>query len=137
MTAGKGGELNQAPIPRYPRVITVLVLLLALQGLLELVLAALILSGSVAPVSGVAEASLAWGLFVLLLAWGVWRLKLWSFWMVVVLQVLTLGVAVVDLLELHPVSGGIALVVIGDILIPIVVLLLFWRNRLLHVLLRS
>lgn len=129
--------MHLAPIPRHPRVITVLVILLALQGLLELVLAALVLSGSVAPASGVAEASLAWGLFVLLLAWGVWKLKLWSFWMVVVLQVLTLGVAIVDLLELHPASGSIALVVIGDILIPVVVLLLFWRNHLLHVLLRS
>lgn len=125
------------PIPRHPWVITVLAILLALQGILELVLAALVLSGSVAPVPGVAEASLAWGLFVLLLAWGVWKLKLWAFWMVVVLQVLTLGAAVVDLLELHPVSGSIALVVIGDILIPVVVLLLFWQNRLIHALLRS
>lgn len=125
------------PIPRHPWVITVLAILLALQGILELVLAALVLSGSVAPVSGVAEASLAWGLFVLLLAWGVWKLKLWAFWMVVVLQVLTLGAAVVDLLELHPVSGSIVLVVIGDILIPVVVLLLFWQNRLIHALLRS
>lgn len=125
------------PIPRHPWVITVLAILLALQGILELVLAALVLSGSVAPVPGVAEASLAWGLFVLLLAWGVWKLKLWAFWMVVVLQVLTLGAAVVDLLELHPVSGSIVLVVIGDILIPVVVLLLFWQNRLIHALLRS
>lgn len=129
--------MHLVPIPRHPWVITVLAILLALQGILELVLAALVLSGSVAPVSGVAEASLAWGLFVLLLAWGVWKLKLWAFWMVVVLQVLTLGAAVVDLLELHPVSGSIVLVVIGDILIPVVVLLLFWQNRLIHALLRS
>lgn len=129
--------MHLVPIPRHPWVIIVLAILLALQGILELVLAALVLSGSVAPVSGVAEASLAWGLFVLLLAWGVWKLKLWAFWMVVVLQVLTLGAAVVDLLELHPVSGSIVLVVIGDILIPVVVLLLFWQNRLIHALLRS
>ena len=129
--------MNPVPLPRHPRVVTALVLLLALRGLLELALAALVLSGSVGPMSGVAEASLAWGVFVLLLAWGVWRLKLWAFWMVVVLQLLTLGVAVVDLLELHPVSDTMTLVVIGDILIPVVVLLLFWRNRLIHALLRS
>lgn len=129
--------MNPVPIPRHPRVITVLAILLALQGMLELVLVALVLSGSIVPASGVAEASLVWGLFVLLLAWGVWRLKLWSFWMVVVLQVLTLGVAALDLLGSHPASGVMALVVIGDFLIPAVVLLLFWRNRLLHTLLRS
>lgn len=129
--------MDPAPIPRHPRVIIVITVLMMLQGILELTLAALVLSGSVRPVSVVAESSLAWGLFVLLLAWGVWKLKVWSFWMVVVLQVLTLGVAAVDLLELRSVSGSIALVMIGDVLIPVIVLLLFWRNRLLHALLRS
>ncbi len=129
--------MDPAPIPRHPQIIIVITILMVLQGILELALAALVLSGSIGPVSVVAETSLAWGGFVLLLAWGVWKLKLWSFWMVVVLQVLTLGVAVVDLLELRSVSGSIALVVIGDILLPLIVLLLFWRNRLIHALLRS
>jgi hypothetical protein len=116
--------------PGRPRGITVVSLLLALQGLLELALAGLALSGVAMLVQSVGEGSLALGLLVLLLAWGVWMLKHWAFWGVPLLELLLLGAAIVNLLEMPPASRVVMVpVVIGGMIIPVVVLLCFWRDR--------
>jgi hypothetical protein len=116
--------------PGRPRGITVVSLLLALQGLLELALAGLALSGVAMLARGVGEGSLALGLFVFVLAWGVWMLKHWAFWGVPLLEVLLLGVAIVNLLEMLPTARAVMVpVVIGGMIIPVVVLLCFWRDR--------
>lgn len=124
--------------PGRPRGIMVVSLLLALQGLLELVLAGLVLSGVTMLAPGIGQVSLALGLVVLLLTWGVWVLKHWAFWGVPLLELLLLGAAVVNLLEMPPASRGIMVsVVIGGMIIPVVVLLCFWRDRQMRALWRS
>lgn len=123
--------------PGRPRGITMVTLLLALQGLLELALAGLALSGVAMLAQGIGEGSLALGLFVLLLAWGVWMLKHWAFWGVPLLELLLLGAAIVNLLEMPPASRGITVsVVVGGMIIPVVVLLCFWRDRQMRALWR-
>jgi uncharacterized membrane protein (DUF2068 family) len=108
----------------------VVTLLLALQGLLDLTLASLALSGVAMPTPGVGEVSLALGLVELLLAWGVWMLKHWAFWGVLPLEALLLGAATVDLFATHPASGGVMVpMVIGGVVIPVIVVLCFWRDR--------
>lgn len=115
---------------RRPRGIIVVTSLLVLQGLLELALASLALSGFAMPMSAVGGVSLALGLVELLLAWGVWMLKHWAFWGVLPLEVLLLGAALVDLFATPPTSPGIIVpVVIGGIVIPVLVLLWFWYDR--------
>lgn len=123
--------------PRHPPVIIMITMVLVCQGVLEFALAAFALARGdwLAPVG--AGASLAWGLLGCLFAWGVWRCKRWSFWLVVLLQLLLLRAATVALLEMLLSRGAMLLTVIGDVLIPTTVLLLFWRNRLIHTLLLS
>ena len=128
--------MNPVTIPKRPRGITVVTILLALQGLLELTLASMVLSGAVAPRQGMGEASLALGFFILLLAWGVWRLKHWAFWGVLLLQPITLAAAAVHLFETHLSLEIMVLLALGDLLIPTVVLLSFWRDRHSRTLLR-
>ncbi len=124
--------------PGRPQGIIVVSLLLALQSLLELALASLVLSGVVMLTPVIGEVSLALGLFVLLLAWGVWMLKHWAFWGVPLLELLLLGAAIVNLLEMPPASRGITVsVVVGGMIIPVVVLLCFWRDRQMRALWRS
>ncbi len=123
--------------PGRPRGITMVTLLLALQGLLELALAGLALSGVAMLARGVGEGSLALGLFVLLLAWGVWMLKHWAFWGVPLLELVLLGAAIVNLLEMPLASRAIMVpVVIGGMIIPVVVLLCIWRDRQMRALWR-
>lgn len=123
--------------PGRPRGITMVTLLLALQGLLELALAGLALSGVAMLARGVGEGSLALGLFVLLLAWGVWMLKHWAFWGVPLLELVLLGASIVNLLEMPLASRAIMVpVVIGGMIIPVVVLLCIWRDRQMRALWR-
>lgn len=120
---------------RRPRGINVVTSLLVLQGLLELALASLALSGFAMPTSAVGRISLALGVVVLLLAWGVWMLKHWAFWGVLPLEVFLLGAALIDLFATLTASPGIMVpVVIGGIVIPVLVLLWFWCDRTMRLL---
>ena len=138
-------------MPEHPRGITIVTILLAIQGMLELTLAGLALSGAVVPARGavsnqpiaaflpgtVGDVSLVLGLFVLLLAWGLWTLRHWAFWLMLLLQIIMLGTAAADLFALRTSIATIALVAIGNILIPLVVLLYCWRDRSIRALFQS
>ena len=133
---------------RRPLGVTIISVVLAIEGIFELLVGILILVGiftlgheisihghavvgsMVDVVGGVlggvlAGAALIIGLFSLIFAIGLWTLKRWAFWLTVILEIISI---VRHLLEFtHPVHSTVSIVI--GLILPVVILLYFLFDR--------
>ena len=133
---------------RRPLGVTIISVVLAIEGIFELLVGILILVGiftlgheisihghavvgSVVDVVGgalggiLAGAALIIGLFSLIFAIGLWTLKRWAFWLTVILEIISI---VRHLLEFtHPVHSTVSIII--GLILPVVILLYFLLDR--------
>src|SRR6266566_7514913 len=133
---------------RRPLGVTIISVVLAIEGIFELLVGILILVGiftlgheisihghavvgsMVDVVGGVlggvlAGAALIIGLFSLIFAIGLWTLKRWAFWLTVILEIISI---VRHLLEFtHPVHSTVSIII--GLILPVVILLYFLLDR--------
>ena len=140
--------MENTSVQHRPLGVTIISVVLFIAGIFELLLGILILVGiftlgheisihghatvgSVVDVVGgvlggiLAGASLLIGVFSLILAIGLWMLKRWAFWLVVILEIISV---VRHLLEFtHPVHNTVSIII--GLLLPVVILLYFFLDR--------
>jgi uncharacterized membrane protein (DUF2068 family) len=132
--------MEQSVYRNRPIGVTIIAVLLIITALVELLIGGLTLAGafsaghaisvhghtttgSVVDVLGsvLGGASLVIGMLTLIFAWGLWTLKRWAFWLVVILEVISL---VRHLLEFTGPHAATWTIVVGMIL-PIIILAYF------------
>lgn len=106
---------------------TIIAILLVIQAILELfgVVAALTAFGSGAGGISIALIDLALAILSLVLVYGLWALKRWAFWAVVVIEVLSIAQHMFALTQPH---ANVASLIIRMI-IPIAILIYFLADR--------
>ena len=103
---------------RRPLGVTIIAILVAIGAIFEII-GGLALLAIFAPVGIFA---LIIGVVSLFVAWGLWTLKPWAFWLVVIVEVIHLVQAILSL-------GRGQSVGIGDVIFPIVILLYLFLDR--------
>ena len=105
-----------------PLGITIIAIILAIQGILGIIGGILLLAGSggSGPLVLAAIITLVLGVLYLILAWGLWTLQPWAFWTTVVLEVIALINGIFALGQ-HNAGPGI----IGIVIALIVLIYLF------------
>src|SRR5579863_4401695 len=103
---------------RRPLGVTIIAILVAIGAVLEII-GGLLLLAVFAPVGIIA---LIVGIISLFVAWGLWTLKPWAFWMVVIVEVIHLVQA---LISVSRGQGGS----IVDIVFPVIILLYLFMDR--------
>ncbi len=140
--------MDQSMVRHRPLGVTIISVVLAIEGIFELLVGILILVGiftlgheisihghavvgsMVDVVGGVlggvlAGAALIIGLFSLIFAVGLWTLKRWAFWLTVILEIISI---VRHLIEFtHPVHSTVSIVI--GLILPVVILLYFLFDR--------
>ena len=103
---------------RRPLGVTIIAILVAMGAIFEII-GGLALLALLPPVGIVA---LIVGVISLFVAWGLWTLKPWAFWLVVIVEVIHLVQAVFALARGQAVG-------IGDVAFPVVILLYLFLDR--------
>ena len=103
---------------RRPLGVTVIAILVAIGAVFEII-GGLLLLAVFAPIGIFA---LIIGVISLFVAWGLWTLKPWAFWLVVIVEVIHLVQAI---LSLTRGQGGS----VGDLIFPIIILLYLFLDR--------
>ena len=103
---------------RRPLGVTIIAVLVAIGAIFEII-GGLALLAIFAPVGIFA---LIVGVISLFVAWGLWTLKPWAFWLVVIVEVIHLVQAVLSVAR----GQGVG---IGDIIFPVVILLYLFLDR--------
>ncbi len=103
---------------RRPLGVTIIAILVAIGAIFEII-GGLVLLAVFAPVGILA---LIVGVVSLFVAWGLWTLKPWAFWMVVIVEVVHLIQAILSLTRGQ--GGGV-----GDLIFPIIILLYLFLDR--------
>src|SRR6266705_354182 len=140
--------MDQSMVRHRPLGVTIISVVLAIEGIFELLVGILILVGiftlgheisihghavvgsMVDVVGGVlggvlAGAALIIGLFSLIFAVGLWTLKRWAFWLTVIVEIISI---VRHLIEFtHPVHSTVSIVI--GLILPVVILLYFLFDR--------
>src|SRR5579884_2792331 len=89
---GKGVNLENLTTRSRPLGITIIAIIMAIQGILGIIAGITLLAGSAS--GGLFAAgiiTLVLGVLYLILAWGLWTLQTWAFWATVILEVIALG----------------------------------------------
>ena len=81
--------------PRRPLGVTIIAILVAVAGVVEIISALTTLG----PARGIAISSLVTGVLYLGLAWGLWTLRFWAFWCTVVVSAIGLAVTFLALVS--------------------------------------
>ncbi len=131
-------ENMMAPPPRRPLGITIISILLIIEGVVELIgafaafsLAAVVrhhgVIGSALGVAGIVIGVIALALAIatLVLAWGLWTLKRWAYWATIFIQVLIIVERILSLLRTHATAG----MVVASLIIPVIVLIYLFVDR--------
>ena len=140
--------MDQSMVRHRPLGVTIISVVLAIEGIFELLVGILILVGiftlgheisihghavvgsMVDVVGGVlggvlAGAALIIGLFSLIFAVGLWTLKRWAFWLTVIIEIISI---VRHLIEFtHPVHSTVSIII--GLILPVVILLYFLFDR--------
>ena len=132
--------MQETMAPRRPLGVTILAVLLTIQGIFEIIvgiIALLAISsvghivdahghttiGTVIDVFGgvLGGVSIVVGILTLIFAWGMWALKRWAFWLTIIIEGISLVRHLIEFAHPHPAVGSI---VIG-LIIPVVILVYF------------
>ena len=97
---------------KRPLGITIIAIVLVIGGIFSIIggIVSLALSGVAAVIA------LVIGILDLVLAWGLWRLQPWAFWVTVVLEVIAVINGIVAMVQ-HNVAGGIISILIAAIIL--------------------
>ena|SRR5579884_2761267 len=136
--------MERAMLRHRPLGVTIISIVLGIEGIFELLLGILILVGiftlgheisvhghavvgSIVDVVGgvlggiLAAAALLIGIFSLIFASGLWRLKRWAFWLTVILEVISIIRHLVEFT--HPVHSTPSIII--GLILPVIILLYF------------
>jgi hypothetical protein len=118
--------------PRRPIGVSIIAFLAGAQGILTLILAVLtlfpIFGGQLPPAFvGLFFALVIFGIVILCIAWGLWNLKRWAFWTVVVLEIISMIGAFISIFN---VSGTTNLInELVNLAIPVIILIYMLADR--------
>ena len=106
--------------PIRPLGITTLALLLSVQAIFEIVVGFFAFFGNIIhnPLSGllVGWIPLAIGVLLFILAWGLWTIKLWAYWVTLILEIVNIVLHFLGYSQTHSIfaiiSGGIISIII-------------------------
>ncbi|GLV60449.1 hypothetical protein KDH_72680 [Dictyobacter sp. S3.2.2.5] len=113
--------VNNTLAPRQrPVGVTIIAILQAIGGVLEILGGIFLLN--VSTVAAIIPIVL--GIISLILAWGLWTLKPWAFWVTVVLEAITLITGIVSL-----VTGNITASVVIQTIIALAILIYLFADR--------
>lgn len=101
-----------------PLGVTIIAILVAIGGVLEIIGGLLILS----IIPALAIVVLILGVLSLVLAWGLWTLKPWAFWATVILEVINLIQGIIGLVQ----GQGSSVL---SLIVPIIILLYLFMDR--------
>ena len=113
------------PLRTRPLGITIISILLGIDGIVEVVLGILSLVSGTAPLGGIVFLIL--GLLTLALAWGLWTLQSWAFWGIVIIEALNIIYAIYEFAMGRANANASSL--IFSLIIPIVILLYMFLDR--------
>jgi len=99
-----------------PLGITIIAIILGIQGVLSIIAGILLLAGSGGAYAVPAIIALVLGVLYLIVAWGLWTLQPWAFWTTVVLEVITLINGIIALTQ-HNVATGLLYIVLSLIIL--------------------
>jgi hypothetical protein len=108
-----------------PLGITIIAIIMAIQGILGIIGGIILLAHGVgAPgAMGLGIFTLILGILYLVLAWGLWTLQPWAFWTTVVIEVIALINGILGLV------GGQTGVGILSLILPIIILIYLFADR--------
>jgi uncharacterized membrane protein (DUF2068 family) len=106
-----------------PLGITIIAIILGIQGVLSIIAGIILLTGSGGTFAVPALITLILGVLYLILAWGLWTLQPWAFWATVVLEVIALINGIVALAQ-HSVGSGLL-----NIVLALVILIYLFADR--------
>lgn len=133
--------------PRRPLGVTILAVLLTIQGIVEIIIGIIALLaistighivtahghttiGTVVDVFGgvLGGISIVVGVLTLIFAWGMWALKRWAYWLTIIIEGISLVRHLLEFAHPHP---AVASIVIG-LIIPVVILVYFLADPNVH-----
>ena len=106
-----------------PLGITIIAIILGIQGVLSIIAGILLLAGSGGAYAVPAIIALVLGVLYLIVAWGLWTLQPWAFWATVVLEVITLINGIIALTQ-HSVGSGLL-----NIVLSLIILIYLFADR--------
>ena len=107
-----------------PLGITIIAIIMAIQGILGLIGGIMLLVSGAGPgAMGLGIFTLILGVLYLILAWGLWTLQAWAFWTTVVIEVIALINGILGLIS------GQTGVGILSIVLPLIILIYLFADR--------
>jgi uncharacterized membrane protein (DUF2068 family) len=113
------------PLRTRPLGITIISILLGIDGIVEAILGILGLVSGTAPLGGIVFLIL--GLLTLALAWGLWTLQSWAFWGIVIIEAINVIYAIYEFAMGRANANASSL--IFSLILPIVILLYMFLDR--------
>jgi len=131
--------LEQTVDRKRPRSVTILAMVLLIVSPLELISGGVTLAAAFKAGQGmdvlamiVGSCSILIGLLAPFLAWGVWKLKRWAFWLTAVLTSILVVRHIVDFIRLEFIQTSpyaAMLTLVAGLLVPIAILYAYYRSR--------
>ena len=107
-----------------PLGITIIAIIMAIQGILGIIGGIVLLTGGAGTGSvGIGLFTLILGVLYLILAWGLWTLQAWAFWTTVVIEVIALINGILGFVGGRPAVGWLS------IILPIIILIYLFADR--------
>lgn len=113
------------PLRTRPLGITIISILLGIDGIVEAILGIISLVSGAAPLGGIVLLIL--GLLTLALAWGLWTLQSWAFWGIVIIEALNVIYTIYEFAMGRANANASSL--IFSLILPIVILLYMFLDR--------
>lgn len=113
------------PLRSRPLGITIISILLGIDGIVEAILGIISLVSGAAPLGGIVLLIL--GLLTLALAWGLWTLQSWAFWGIVIIEALNVIYTIYEF-AMGRANANVSSLIFSLIL-PIVILLYMFLDR--------
>ncbi len=113
------------PLRTRPLGITIISILLGIDGIVEAILGIISLVSGTAPLGGIVLLIL--GLLTLALAWGLWTLQSWAFWGIVIIEALNVIYTIYEF-AMGRANANVSSLIFSLIL-PIVILLYMFLDR--------
>lgn len=113
------------PLRTRPLGITIISILLGIDGIVEAILGIISLVSGAAPLGGIVLLIL--GLLTLALAWGLWTLQSWAFWGIVIIEALNVIYTIYEF-AMGRANANVSSLIFSLIL-PIVILLYMFLDR--------
>jgi hypothetical protein len=106
-----------------PLGITIIAIILGIEGVLSIIAGILLLAGSGGALALPGIIALILGVLYLIVAWGLWTLQPWAFWTTVVLEVITLINGIIAFTQRNVATG------ILYIVLSLVILIYLFADR--------